>query len=303
MDAQGGLLDAGDPNVVAAPSEPAPKVKVLESGRAKTTVRVTGATKPFWLVLGQSNNLGWRATADGKELGESTLADGYGNGWLVQPTKSGVAFDVSIEWVPQRTVNRAIALSSISVLACLAILGASSLRRRRRRKEGVLVDEIQPAADAELVSPMAAFGRRPGWFGITIATLLALVAASIFVTPWVGVLFAASVLLVFLRPRWRPLLSLLPAFALAGCGAYIAVKQWHVRFPANFEWPTFFWQVRTLGWIAIVFLAGDALIEIVRTRVAYRRGGDAPVTPIDPPPTPPVIDPATGSAQVDPARD
>ena len=78
-------------------------------------------------------------------------------------------------------------------------------------------------------------------------------------------LFAAAVLLVLLRPRWRPVLSLLPAFALAGCGAYIAAKQWHTHLPAMFEWPTFFWQVRTLGWIAIVFLAGDAVVEIVRT--------------------------------------
>lgn len=293
MDAQGGLLDAGDPTVATAPSEPAPTVTVTESGRAKTRVRVTGATKPFWLVLGQSNNLGWEATADGKALGTSTLADGYGNGWLVHPSKAGAPFDVSIEWVPQRTVNRAIALSLVSVILCIGILLASMLRRRRRRRQGELVPDIEAGADAELASPLVAYGRRPGWLGVTLTTLVALVGAAVFVTPWVGVLFAAAVLLVFLRPRWRPVLSLLPAFALAGCGAYIAAKQWHAHLPATFEWPTFFWQVRTLGWIAIVFLAGDALIEIVRTHAAYRRGEVPPAA----------TDPEVRSAHVDPGGD
>ena len=77
-------------------------------------------------------------------------------------------------------------------------------------------------------------------------------------------------LVVLVRPRWRAVLSLLPAIALAGCGAYIAAKQFHARLPATFEWPTFFWQVRTLGWISIVFLAGDALVEIVRTHRSRR---------------------------------
>ncbi|MGZ6965216.1 MAG: alpha-(1-_3)-arabinofuranosyltransferase domain-containing protein [Acidimicrobiia bacterium] len=266
FDAQGGLTDGAAQS--APPAEHAPKVKVLESGRAKTKVRVTGATKPFWLVLGQSNNAGWRATADGKELGESTLADGYGNGWLIRPTRSGRAFEVSLEWVPQRTVNRAIALSLVSVFICLVIVLVSVLRRRRR---GGIVAAGAEDVDATLASPLVAFGHQPGWVGVTLATLVALVAGGVFVTPWVGVLLAAAVLLVLVRPRWRSVLSLVPAVALAGCGAYIAAKQWHARLPATFEWPTFFWQVRTLGWIAIVFLAGDALVEIVRTHTSRRR--------------------------------
>jgi arabinofuranan 3-O-arabinosyltransferase len=247
-----------------------PDVEVLESGRAKTTVRITGATAPFWLVLGQSNNPGWRATADGDELGESTLADGYGNGWLIRPAGAG-AFEVSLEWVPQRTVNQAIVLSLVSVFLCGAILLVSTLRRRRRQVPVAAGSVGFEHSEATLASPLVAYGHRPRAVGIVFATLVALVAGGIFVTPWVGVLLAAAVLLVLLRPRWRAVLSLVPAFALAGCGAYIAAKQWHSRLPATFEWPTFFWQVRTLGWISIVFLAGDALVEIARSHRSRRR--------------------------------
>ena len=66
------------------------------------------------------------------------------------------------------------------------------------------------------------------------------------------------------------LLSLLPAVMLAACGAYIAAKQWHTSFPPTFEWPTFFSRVRTLGWMSVLFLAGDALVEIVRSRRDHR---------------------------------
>ena len=241
-------------------------MEVTSSGRTKTKVRITGATKPFWLVMGQSTNAGWRATVDGKELGGSTLTDGYGNGWLVRPDAAGGAIDATIEWVPQRTVNRAIALSILGALVCFGILVGAAIRRRRRRRAGADLEPEPEAEAAVLASPLVAPGRTPGWLGITVTTLIALVAGSVIVTPWVGVVFALIVLLVLLKPRWRVLLSLLPAVLLAACGAYIAAKQWHTKLPPTFEWPTFFSRVRTLGWLAVLFLAGDALVEIVRAR-------------------------------------
>jgi arabinofuranan 3-O-arabinosyltransferase len=265
-DAWTGFDEAAGLTDVPSPPSGEPTVKTLESGRSKVSVRVSGADEPFWLVLGQSANPGWRATADGKALGESTLADGYGNGWLVHPRADGKPFEVDLEWVPQRTVNRAIAASIVFVVVCLAIVLVSLLRRRRRRREGLLPAAVEPRVDALLESPWVAPGRRPGVVGTVLTTLIALGVGAVVVTPWVGLLVGAAVLVVLLFPRWRGLLSLVPALALGGCALYIAAKQFHTHLPATFEWPTFFWQVRTLGWIAIVFLAADALVEIVRTR-------------------------------------
>jgi arabinofuranan 3-O-arabinosyltransferase len=241
-----------------------PEVEVESSGRTKTKVRVTGATEPFWLVMGQSNNAGWRATVDGDERGESTLIEGYANGWLVRPGPSGDAIEATIEWIPQRTVNRAIALSILGALACIGILIGAAIRRRRRRGDDSVTAVKAEDDEAVLASPLVARGRNPGWVGTTVTTLLALVVGSIIVNPVVGVAFAIVVLLVLIKPRLRVLLSLAPAFFLAGCAAYIAAKQFHTKLPPTFEWPTFFWQVRTLGWMSILFLAGDALVEIVR---------------------------------------
>ena len=37
-------------------------------------------------------------------------------------------------------------------------------------------------------------------------------------------------------------------------------------YPAVFEWPTFFDDVHTLAWLAVVLLAADALVEFLRAR-------------------------------------
>jgi hypothetical protein len=250
-----------------------PKLEVTSSGRTKTKVRITGASEPFWLVMGQSENAGWRATVDGDELGESTLTDGYANGWLVRPSGDG-PIEATIEWVPQRTVNVAILLSILGVLACLGIVGVAMVRRRRERADGrpaawEVVDD-EPAIGSPLIAP----GHRPAGVVVALTTLLAFGLGAFLVTAWVGIVLGVLVLVVLVRPRWRFVLSLLPAVVLAGVGTYIAAKQWYTELPPTFEWPTFFWQVRTAGWVAILLLAGDALVEIARgavRRPAVRR--------------------------------
>ena len=80
---------------------------------------------PFWLVLGESNNAGWEASVDGKNVGGSTLVNGYANGWLVHPTAG--TFSVTLRWTPQRTVWIALGVSALAFLVCLFL----ALRRRR----------------------------------------------------------------------------------------------------------------------------------------------------------------------------
>ena len=48
------------------------------------TVEVHGDGRAVWLVLGQSQSRGWKATTShGVALGSSTLIDGYANGWYL----------------------------------------------------------------------------------------------------------------------------------------------------------------------------------------------------------------------------
>ena len=91
------LLLASAPVAPANPAAPrasapsVPSVHVTSSTPTSFQVRITGATKPFWLVLGESLNNGWEATVagHGTSLGTPTLIDGFANGWLVDPAKFG----------------------------------------------------------------------------------------------------------------------------------------------------------------------------------------------------------------------
>jgi hypothetical protein len=91
-------------------------------------------------------------------------------------------------------------------------------------------------------------------------------------------------LFVLLKPRWRAVLSLFPFLALGLCGLYAAASQFHYAVPAIFEWPTQLWRVRTLGWLAVVFFACDAIVEIV-SRHAAREQQPAAVPDTAPPAT------------------
>ena len=80
------------------------------------------------------------------------------------------------------------------------------------------------------------------------------------------------------RPRIRPALTIGAPAALALVGLYTAVQQYRNKYFPTFEWPKHFDRVNDLAWLAIVLLACDAVVEILRTRA--RR--DDPVDPADP---------------------
>ena len=95
---------------------------MVSEGRVSYKLQVDGASAPFWLVLGQSQNDGWKATVKGRgSLGMPTLIDGYANGWYITPTGSG-PIEITLTWTPQRVVWIAIGLSALALAVCLGLI-------------------------------------------------------------------------------------------------------------------------------------------------------------------------------------
>ena len=112
-----------------------------KSSDTKIELTVRGAVpgRPMWLVLGQSNNAGWQASAAGTDLGGSTLVNGYGNGWLVTPKST--TFTATLTWTPQRTVWISLA---ISALALSLVLGPWVIERLSAGQIGQVVRDDGP---------------------------------------------------------------------------------------------------------------------------------------------------------------
>jgi hypothetical protein len=258
---------AGVPVALTAPP---PKVTVVHDGATRMRVHVTGADAPFWLVLGESQSPGWKATvapagsASGSRsgsLGSSRLVDGYANGWMVTPTKS--SFDVVLEWTPQRRVGAAIWISLVAALLCLALIAWSLVRGRARVRD---LRSSPSDSDVRLEWP----SRARGTLALTrrsrvVVPILAGLVASLVVAPWAGALAALAVVLIQWRPSLRVIVAVTPAALLAAVAFYMVYLQHTFRFPAVFEWPTLFPLGRPLGWLAVVFLGVDVLVERVRT--------------------------------------
>ncbi len=252
--------------VVARPASGRPTIRVERQGATEVRVRVKDASKPFWLVLGESRNDGWKArVAGGRDLGSSTLVDGYANGWLVDPAgRSDLAVELS--WAPQRVVRGALVASAAAMLACLVIVAASFVRRRPRSTAWVVAD------GGELADPRTALGETPPAARAVVAAAVVGTGSGLVAGPLVGLALGTLVLVVALRPRRRLILSMGAVASLAVAGLYTTAKQAVLGYPSVFEWPTFFSEMHVAGWFAILFIAADVVVELVR-RGRPRPGG------------------------------
>jgi hypothetical protein len=232
-----------------------PSVEVIDDGHDHATVRVEGATRdePFWLVLGQSHNLGWTATVGGEELGAPVLVDGFANGWLVTP--DAASFEVDLRFTPQQRVNIAIVISIVSALICLGLV----LRRPR-----VVVHA--PSGQAEPYSSVLAFRydgalpsrRTAAWTGAGVG-LVAWVLAG----PAVGAALGIAAGVGARHEQFRRWLLLASPVALAVCGAYVLYIQARWDPVPSFDWPIEMRRPHPLGWVAVLVLLADVVVDRV----------------------------------------
>ena len=276
----------------------APAVRLLSSDSTDARLLVTGATGPFWLVLGESVNRGWVARIEGgTSLGRSTLIDGFSNGWYVQP--KGTSFVVDLTWTPQTGVDGALAASAAAILACvvLAFLPESLRRRvrglleRRRRRSSAEGGEVMLAGDGgdtfspRLRTPWDAGGPPAVWWRALVAGAAAFgLALVVMPPPWAMPVAAALALATGAAGKFAGFRTVLVLAALSGSGAagvLTALGQSLHHYPPGDSWPPEFNTAGLLAFVALLALAGDAIVEIARTR---RRAAGGPGATGDPEP-------------------
>ena len=109
-----------------------PTQQITRNDATRKTISIHGAGTVN-VLIGQSYDARWTATANGKDLGAPQVIDGYSTGWRL--TTSGDTV-VDIHYAPQTSANVALAGSGAFLLAALVLAG----RRSRLRALAVVAD-------------------------------------------------------------------------------------------------------------------------------------------------------------------
>ena len=231
---------AGQPRPPGRLVHPAPagaQVIVRGSSDSHFDLRARTDGHPFWLVLGQSHNRGWRPTALGRTFGPPTLVNGYANAWLIHPPRPGTVA-ITLDWTPQRVVWIALGLSALGTLLCLAIVAFTHRRRSRVTPVASDTDSVDTprfhlgVGRRRRFGSVGTLGLMAGAFALTAATsrvdiaiVVALTAGLAAVmprlTPLIGI--AAGGILMGSRIGHRPELAWL-ALALFAVAVVVAVN-------------------------------------------------------------------------------
>ena len=252
------VLDTGDrPDTSMPVADRNATVHVRDSGRTSFDLQVRGEPgKPVWLVLGQSQSDGWHATVAGVDLGESVIADGYANGWLVVPGRDGVV-DVKLRWKPQQIVWGGLAASIAGVVLCLGILIGG--RRGRRRALGVVGSEPVWVDDPFVAGPPVATSR-----AVVLGVVVGLVTGVV-VHPVLGVAVGAGTIAALRAPHGRAI-GAGAVGLLAAAAVFTVVKQATEHFVADFGWTDFFHPAHLLAGAALALLGTLLIVDHQRRR-------------------------------------
>jgi hypothetical protein len=233
----------------------APTMTVADEGHDHVRVEVSGAMpgEPFWLVLGESYNDGWAASIDGTKLAAPELVDGFANGWQVVPEDE--SFVVDLRFAPQRRVDLGIGLSVVAAAVCLLL----TIRRPRAAV-------IAPPSLAEPYSRVLAFRyegalptvRTAVLTGIGVGLLSFLVAG-----PAVGLVVGVAAGVGARHETFRRWLLLASPAALGVAALYVLYIQVRHAPEPSFEWPIEMHRVHPLGWLAILLLVADVIVDRV----------------------------------------
>jgi arabinofuranan 3-O-arabinosyltransferase len=230
-------------------------VTVVHEGQDQVEVEVSGATpgEPFWLVLGQSFNDGWTASIDGERIADPELVDGFANGWQVVPDAK--SFVVDVRFTPQRRVDLAIAVSAVAAAVCLML----TIRRPRAAV-------IAPSSLAEPYSKVLAFryeGALPTMRTAVLTGVGVGLLAFVVAGPAVGAVVGTAAGLGARHEAFRRWLLLGSPLALGVAALYVLYIQVRHGPAPGFEWPIEMDRVHPFGWLAILLVVADVIVDRV----------------------------------------
>jgi arabinofuranan 3-O-arabinosyltransferase len=113
--------------------------RITSSELVHKTIELQPCPTGCWFVFGEGHNTGWKATLGGVDIGASVVVDGGAHGWWIEP--STTTQTLTLTFTPQRTLNIALALSALFVLA--SVIVAVTTRRTLRTKSSVNVSSPQ----------------------------------------------------------------------------------------------------------------------------------------------------------------
>lgn len=233
-------LDDEQRKASSVPTQPTVDITKNSASAASMKVRAQGA---FNVVLGQSYDERWVATANGKDLGEPVVLDGYSTGWRVP---KGGTYDIDIRYAPQRGANIALLVSLVAFFAAVFI----AFRAHRSR-------ELHAAPTVELDDTRGADVPH-------VALEVALVAVAGFFVGWAGLVAAAAVVVADRTRRARPwwLVATGSALIVASIPVYLVVQGDYRGTVAADAVATSLWPHRLAG--AGFVLALAALLVMAR---------------------------------------
>jgi hypothetical protein len=223
-------------------------VRVVDSSPDSYALAVQTDGTPFWLVLGESNNAGWDASASAGSVGKRQLVDGFANGWLVTPRGAGT-FAMELRWTPQRLVWLGLAVSVVAALLCV-VLVFLGWRRRAAMPPGADALADQPA----WWSPFEYPGTTPSTRALVALAVGAAIGTAVFSRPWIGIVVGVAALVAATVARGRILLT---------AGAPLALAFARIT------------RFDDLAWLAVGLLAADLVTWWLRERRRRRETATA----------------------------
>ncbi len=212
---------------------------------------------PFWLVVDQSDNDGWRLQVEDED-GRAAKVDGPhpvdGNavGWLVRPADAG-PLDLRADWTPGRAVDTALALSAMGAVACLALV----LFARRRALP------VRPYGPPRLTR-----GPDVAWRRSLPGAAATAVVAGLCVHPLAAIPAGLAMAVFTSRPRWGRFIP--PVLIAASAVGAVTVQVRDEVFPGG-GWPSHFGFAHFFTLIAVLILGMEAIVEAHRHRGARLR--------------------------------